>query len=290
MKKTLVLCILDGVGMKKEKYGNALKQANPVFFQELIEKYPHSLLEASGKLVGLPEGQMGNSEVGHMNIGAGRIVYQPLEFINKAIEDKTFYENKEFLSVINHVKNNNSKLHLVGLVSDGGIHSHINHLLELLVLAKNQGVKEVYIHAFLDGRDTLPRVATTYLDMVSDKCKELKLGKIATISGRYYAMDRDNRWDRVELAYNNMTKVKEQTFDNYKEVIDYNYSKDNGDEFVVPAQLDSKGIIEENDGVIFFNFRPDRLKEIGASLTNPEFKDFERPFINILFNANRLYI
>ncbi len=282
MKKTLVLCILDGVGMKKEKYGNALKQADPKFFQELIEKYPHSLLEASGKLVGLPEGQMGNSEVGHMNIGAGRIVYQPLEFINKAIEDKTFYENKEFLSVINHVKNNNSKLHLVGLVSDGGIHSHINHLLELLVLAKNQGVKEVYIHAFLDGRDTLPRVATTYLDMVSDKCKELKLGKIATISGRYYAMDRDNRWDRVELAYNNMTKVKEQTFDNYKEVIDYNYSKDNGDEFVVPAQLDSKGIIEENDGVIFFNFRPDRLKEIGASLTNPEFKDFERPFINNL--------
>lgn len=277
--KPLVLCILDGVGMASEVHGNAFKQANTPNFDSLWNHYPHSLLEASGKLVGLPFGQMGNSEVGHMNIGAGRIVYQPLELINKNIEEKTFFENAELLSVMNHVKENHSKLHLCGLLSDGGIHSHINHLFSLLDMAKKEGIKEVYIHAFLDGRDTLPQVAEQFLDALDTKIKEVGIGSVATLSGRFYAMDRDNRWDRIEYAYQNMTTDKYLTNQSYQQVISQSYQEGIFDEFVKPLLLDYNGIVSENDGMICFNFRPDRLRELFSAFTNPHFEGFERSFI-----------
>lgn len=270
----LVLCILDGVGIKESEYGNAFLKANPENFMKLYETYPHSLLEASGTLVGLPVGQMGNSEVGHMNIGAGRIVYQPLEFINKAISDETFDKNEEFKSVMNHVKKNHSSLHLVGLLSDGGIHSHINHLFALLEMAKKEGIEKVYIHPILDGRDTLPRVAMHFLDLLSQKMEALQIGSIATLSGRYYAMDRDNRYDRVKLAYDNMVEGTGKKYSNYEDAVLENYEKDNGDEFIVPCVLDESGLVTDNDGMIVFNFRPDRLRELFSAFTNPSMDAF----------------
>ena len=191
MKKPIVLTILDGYGLRKETHGNAVALANNPVFTHLWETYPHTTLTASGQLVGLPKGQMGNSEVGHMNIGAGRIVYQPLELINKAIEDKEFFENTEIKKVMSHVKKNDSKLHLIGLISDGGVHSHINHLLALLEMAKQEGITKLYMHLFTDGRDVPPQSAYTYIKEVEDKIKELGIGKIASIGGRYYGMDRD---------------------------------------------------------------------------------------------------
>ena len=280
--KPVVLCILDGVGMRDEVHGNAVKQANMPNFNMLWEKYPHTLLEASGELVGLPKGQMGNSEVGHMNIGAGRIVYQPLQLINEKIKSGEFFSNEKFLDVINHVKRNNTKLHLCGLASDGGIHSHINHLFALLDLCKKENVSDVYLHLFLDGRDTLPNVAEKYLDMISDRCRELGIGRIATISGRYYGMDRDNRWDRIEKAYLAMTSNVGEHYDNYHEAILSSYDKNIGDEFVIPAIIDSNGMIEDNDSVIVFNFRPDRLRQLFKVFTNDSFCEFEhRDYLNL---------
>jgi 2,3-bisphosphoglycerate-independent phosphoglycerate mutase len=278
----LVLCILDGVGIRNEKHGNAFSMAKKPNFDFLWNKYPHSLLEASGELVGLPHGQMGNSEVGHMNIGAGRVVYQPLQLINEKIKNKEFYDNKEYLSVIDYVNKNNSKLHIFGLLSDGGIHSHINHLFAIMDMAKQNGIKKLYLHMFLDGRDTLPDVAEKYLDMLSTKINELDLGVIATISGRYYAMDRDNRWERVILAYNAITKAEGPKYDNYSDAIKSSYDKKIYDEFVLPTVIDSDGIVEENDGLILFNYRPDRGRELFSALTNPIFSGFQRPFINNL--------
>ncbi len=277
--KPVVLCILDGVGMRDSMHGNAFKMAKKPNFDYLWNTYPHSLLEASGELVGLPKGQMGNSEVGHLNIGAGRIVFQPLQLITKHINDGTFFTNEELLDVIKHVKDNNSKMHLFGLVSDGGIHSTMSHLFACIDLCKKEGIKELYIHAFLDGRDTLPKSAGKYLDMLNLKLKEVGIGSIATISGRYYAMDRDNRWDRIEKAYDAIVNNKGEHFDNYKDVLESNYNKDITDEFVVPAIIDEKGMVKENDGLIVFNFRPDRLRELFTVLTNPDFKDFKRDFI-----------
>ena len=277
--KPVVLCILDGVGIRESIHGNAFKMAKKPNFDYLWETYPHSLLEASGELVGLPKGQMGNSEVGHLNIGAGRIVFQPLQLITKHINDGTFFTNPELLKVIKHVKDNNSKMHLFGLVSDGGIHSTMSHLFACIDLCKKEGIKELYIHAFLDGRDTLPKSASKYLDMLNNKLKEVGLGTIATISGRYYAMDRDNRWDRIKKAYDAIVNNEGEHFNSYQEVLESNYSKDITDEFVVPAILDSRGMVKENDGMIVFNFRPDRLRELFTVLTNPDFKDFERDFI-----------
>ena len=280
--KPMVLCILDGCGIKEEEYGNAFKQAKKPNFDFLWEHYPHSLLEASGELVGLPKGQMGNSEVGHLNIGAGRIVYQPLQQITETIKDGSFYQNKELLEVIQHTKENHSKLHIFGLLSDGGIHSHINHLLALLDLCKKEEVKNLYLHLFLDGRDTLPRSAETYFQILETKLKELGIGKIATISGRYYAMDRDNRWERIQLAYDAMTNKKGEHFSSYQEVLEHNNEQGIDDEFVIPAILDENGMVEKNDGMMVFNFRPDRLRELFSCFTNPNFKGFERPFINNL--------
>ena len=270
MKKPIVLTILDGYGLREEEHGNAVKLANNPVFNELWEKYPHTQLIASGQLVGLPKGQMGNSEVGHMNIGAGRIVYQPLEQINKAIEDKEFFENEEIKNVVHHVKKNDSKLHLMGLVSDGGVHSHINHLLALLDMCKQEGLTNVYVHIFTDGRDVPPKSAYTYIKQVEDKLKEIGIGKIASISGRYYAMDRDNNYDRLKKAYdvivNNIGEVQSSP----KEYIENSYQNEITDEFFLPAKFEQNGNLEENDGVIAFNFRKDRLRELMTAITNPD--------------------
>ena len=268
MKKTLVLCILDGCGIREESFGNAFKNANKPTFDYLVKKYPHTLLEASGQLVGLPFGQMGNSEVGHMNIGAGRIVYQPLELINHAIETKEFFKNEKILNVINHVKLNNSKLHIMGLISDGGIHSHINHLLALIDMCKQNDVKEVYLHLFTDGRDTGVTTGKGFVNEVEKKLQEVNLGKITTISGRYYAMDRDNNYDRLKIAYDAIVSNIGEEYNTPEEMFDDSYSNDITDEFIKPSIFD-KHTLDSNDGVLVFNYRPDRLREMCTAITNP---------------------
>lgn len=282
MRKPVVLTILDGFGLRNNEYGNAIKHAKTLNFNYLWDNFPHSTLEASGEKVGLPQGQMGNSEVGHMNIGAGRIVYQPLELINSKIKDGSFFENKEMLSLIEHVKRNNSKLHIFGLLSDGGVHSHINQLFAVVDFCKRENIKNVYYHLFLDGRDTLPNSALGYLDELNKKIEETNIGSIATISGRFYAMDRDNRWDRVEMAYNNIVKGTGKKYNNYKDVIEDSYKEKIFDEFVKPVILDDNGLVEENDGLLVFNYRPDRLRELFSALTNKDFNGFDREFINNL--------
>lgn len=275
MKKPVILTILDGYGLRDEERGNAVKLANNQVFEGLWNKYPHTKLEASGQAVGLPQGQMGNSEVGHMNIGAGRLVYQPLELINKSIVDGDFFQNEKFLEVINHVKNNNSKLHLMGLISDGGVHSHVNHLLALLDLCAKEGLTKVYLHLFTDGRDTSPTSSYSYIKQVEDKMNELHVGKIATIGGRYYGMDRDNNYDRLKKGYDAIVHGIGEEAPSVKEFIENSYKNDITDEFLLPAVFDKEGMIEENDGIIAFNYRKDRLREILTAITNPEFNDME---------------
>lgn len=268
MKKPMVLCILDGCGIREESDGNAFKNAFKPTFDYLWNNYPHSLLEASGTMVGLPDGQMGNSEVGHMNIGAGRIVYQPLELINKSVEDGSFYKNEEILKVIRHVNKNNSKLHVIGLLSDGGVHSHINHLMALIDMINKYGIKNVCYHLFLDGRDVAPKSSYSYIKVLEDKIKELGFGKIVTISGRYYAMDRDNNYDRLKKAYDAIVYGLGKTHSTAKDMVNYNYEKGITDEFMMPSIIND-GKLEDNDGVITFNFRPDRLRELFTAITNP---------------------
>ena len=236
--KPILLTIIDGFGIRNEVKGNAAKLANTPNIDELLSKFPNSKLNASGQAVGLPAGQMGNSEVGHLNIGGGRIVYQPLELINKAIREKTFFDNAALKSVMEHVKNNNSKLHIFGLLSDGGIHSHINHIFALMEMAKQNNIEKVYIHAFLDGRDTLPDKALTYLDELSDKIKELNIGVLADISGRYYSMDRERMWNLTKEYYDLLVNKKAKVINNYKDYINESYSKQIYDEFIVPAITD----------------------------------------------------
>ncbi|MDD2519012.1 MAG: 2,3-bisphosphoglycerate-independent phosphoglycerate mutase [Bacilli bacterium] len=280
--KPVVLCILDGMGIRNNKDGNAFMKALKPNFDNLWNNYSHSLIEASGELVGLPSGQMGNSEVGHMNIGAGRIVYQPLPYISEQIKNQNFYKNENILEVINHTKKNNSSLHILGLVSDGGIHSHINHLMAMIEMAVNNGVQKLYIHAFLDGRDTLPDVGLHFLKQVEQKLKEVNTGSIATVSGRYYAMDRDNRWDRVKKAYDVITKGIGEEYQNIEHLIESNLERNITDEFVVPAVLNKDGLIKENDGIVIINFRPDRLRQLFSAISNPNFNGFDRTFITNL--------
>lgn len=267
----IILTILDGYGLREEKKGNAVKQANNKIFTRLWDEFPHTTLVASGKEVGLPEGQMGNSEVGHMNIGAGRIVYQPLELINKSIEDKTFFQNEELLKVINHTKENNSKLHIMGLISDGGVHSHINHLLNLLDMCKQEHIQKLYLHLFTDGRDTNPTSAYQYIKQVEQKLQEIGIGKISTISGRYYAMDRDNNYDRLIKAYDAIVNKVPKIEMSIEEYINKSYKEGITDEFLLPAVFDENGTVSENDGVITYNYRKDRLRELFTALTNPDF-------------------
>lgn len=270
--KPVLLCICDGIGIRKEEHGNAFLQANKPTFDFLFEKYPHCLLEASGTEVGLPEGQMGNSEVGHMNIGAGRIVYQPLEMINQKIRTKEFFQNEEIQKIIQHTKQENSKLHLMGLLSDGGVHSHIAHLFALLDLCKQENVFP-YLHLFTDGRDVPPKSALTYLQKVQDKLKELGIGSIATVGGRYYGMDRDNNYDRLKKAYDAIVDNVGYYSDSIEAYLQDSYQEGITDEFLEPVILNESGNIDENDGLIVFNFRKDRLREILTALTNPEFKE-----------------
>ena len=268
MKKPLVLCILDGCGVREESDGNAFKNAHKPMLDKLVEEYPHSILQASGKAVGLPEGQMGTSEVGHMNLGSGRVAIQPLENITASIESKDIYKNKELLDIMNHVKENHSTLHLFGLLSDGGVHSHINHLLALLDMCKKENVENVALDICLDGRDTYEKSALQYLDILDNKMKELGIGKINTISGRYYGMDRDNNFDRLKLSYDAICYGEGPVYNSYQELIEENYKNEKYDEFVVPGIIE-KTPLQDNDAILAFNFRKDRLREMFTLLSNP---------------------
>ena len=268
MNKPVVLCILDGCGLREESDGNAFKNAHKPTFDKLVEKYPHSILQASGPAVGLPEGQMGTSEVGHMNLGSGRIALQPLQAITGSIKNREIFNNEEILKVLNHVKENNSNLHIMGLLSDGGIHSHINHLLAILDVCKENNVKNIYIDVFTDGRDTYEKSALKYLDILQTKLDEVG-GVISTISGRYYAMDRDNNFDRLKLAYDAICYGTGKKYNNYKELVEESYNNDVTDEFIIPGIINSCPL-NDNDGVITFNFRKDRLRELFTLFSNPE--------------------
>ncbi len=266
MNKPVVLCILDGCGLREESDGNAFKNAHKPTFDKLVEKYPHSILQASGPAVGLPEGQMGTSEVGHMNLGSGRVALQPLQAITESIKNKEIFKNEEILKVLNHVKENNSNLHIMGLLSDGGIHSHINHLLAILDVCKENNVKNIYVDVFTDGRDTYEKSALKYLDILQSKLDEVG-GVISTISGRYYAMDRDNNFDRLKLAYDAICYGIGKKYSNYKELVEESYKNDVTDEFIIPGIINSQPL-SDNDGVITFNFRKDRLRELFTLFSN----------------------
>ena len=279
MKKPTVLLILDGYGERKEKDGNAIALANTPVMDKLKKEFPYVEGQASGLFVGLPDGQMGNSEVGHMNMGAGRIVYQELTRITKAIEDGDFFENKALKEAVEHCKKENSALHFMGLVSSGGVHSHIEHIYGLLELAKREGLKKVYLHAFLDGRDTPPDSGKSFLMDVEKKMQELGVGEIATISGRYYAMDRDKNYDRVEKAYRAMVDGTGEKASSVEEAIDASYAKKVYDEFVLPTVIEKDGAVHtvsDGDAMIFFNFRPDRAREICHAFCDDEFNFFNR--------------
>ncbi|MBQ1395940.1 MAG: 2,3-bisphosphoglycerate-independent phosphoglycerate mutase, partial [Eubacterium sp.] len=279
-KKPTMLMILDGFGLRDKREGNAIALAEKPSLDKIFATYPGTQLEASGLAVGLPEGQMGNSEVGHLNIGAGRVVYQELTHITKTIEDGDFFENPALSACMDHVKERGTALHLLGLVSDGGVHSHITHLLALIDMAARRGLSRVYVHCFLDGRDVPPRCAMSYLEQLEAHMKEVGVGEIATISGRYYAMDRDKRWERVELAYDAMVKREGRIAKTAAEAISLAYDADENDEFVLPTVLcpdgvdPSTGAVKDGDGMILFNFRPDRAREITRTFVDPEFSGF----------------
>ena len=280
MRRPLILIIMDGFG--KSDKNNDLKNSNAINFadtknlDEIFKNNPYTLINASGEAVGLPEGQMGNSEVGHITIGAGRIIYQDFTRISKSIKDKEFFENKALNAAINHALNNGSSLHLMGLLSSGGVHSHIEHLYALIKLAKKRGLSKVYIHAFLDGRDTLPNSGIDFIKDCEEKIQEYRFCKIATICGRYYAMDRDNRWERVEKAYSLLTEGIGKKFEKPILAVSDFYKKDITDEFMEPILIDENGIIKDNDSVIFFNFRPDRARELTRAFTKENFEGFKR--------------
>ena len=279
-KKPTVLMILDGYGLNEVKEGNAVANANTPVMDQLMAECPFVEGKASGMDVGLPDGQMGNSEVGHLNMGAGRIVYQDLTKITKAIADGDFFTNEALLAACNNVKANNSSLHMFGLVSNGGVHSHNEHIYGLLELAKQQGIEKVYVHCFLDGRDTPPASGKEFVADLEAKMSEIGVGKVASVMGRYYAMDRDNRWDRVELAYKVMTAGEGATATSATDAIQASYDDSKTDEFVLPTAITENGAaigkISENDSVIFYNFRPDRAREIARTFCDDDFQGFER--------------
>ena len=281
LKETVVLMILDGYGLAPPSESNAIHLAQTPHLDWLLEKFPFQPGAAAGMDVGLPEGQMGNSEVGHTNIGAGRVVYQELTRITKSIQDGDFFENEALLGAVKNAKANDSALHLFGLLSDGGVHSHNTHLYALLELAKAHGLTKVYVHAFLDGRDTPPSSGLGYIKELEAKMAEIGMGKIATVSGRYYAMDRDNRWERVQLAYDALTQGKGETAHSAVSCMEASYAANINDEFVLPTIITTDGkptaIIQANDSVIFYNFRPDRAREITRAFCDPSFDGFTRP-------------
>ena len=286
--KLTMLMILDGFGINEKEEGNAVKLANIPNLNEILKKNPNTIIHTSGLAVGLPDGQMGNSEVGHTNIGAGRIVYQDLAKITKAIEDGDFFSVPEFTKAIENCKANNSKLHIMGLLSDGGVHSHNRHLYGLLEMAKRKDFEKVYVHCFMDGRDTPPASGENYIISLEDKMKEKGIGQIATISGRFYSMDRDKRWERVSLAYNAIVNGEGEKALSAVSAIEESYQKEVFDEFVKPTVITNKNgepiaKIEDGDSVIFFNFRPDRARELTRSIVDKEFDGFETKKLNTYF-------
>ena len=286
----VALIIMDGYGNGKTcDPNNAVQIAKTPVIDGLRQNFPSTHIQASGEFVGLPDGQMGNSEVGHTNIGAGRIIYQALTRITKAIKDGDFFKNEALVSVASEAKANGGALHLMGLVSPGGVHSHSEHLYGLLQFAKDQGFKEVYVHAFLDGRDVDPSSAAEYIAELESKIAEIGCGRIATLSGRYYAMDRDNRWDRVQKAYEAIALGKGVAADEAVGAVKASYANDVTDEFVVPAVVgDYKGV-KDGDGVVFFNFRPDRARELTHAFTDVEFGGFERKELKLSFATMTQY-
>ncbi len=278
--KPICLIILDGWGLSSQVDGNSIRLARTPNMDSYGKTYSNIKLKASGEAVGLPEGQMGNSEVGHLNIGAGRIVYQELTRINKEIKNGTFFKNEVLIKALMNVKEKNSSLHLMGLVSDGGVHSHIQHLKALIDLAADRNIENLYIHAFLDGRDVPPRSAIPFLNQVDDYLKKKGVGQIATVSGRYYSMDRDNRWKRTKKSYDALVYRKGNKFKTAEEVVKASYNNDVDDEFVIPSIVkcssEEKAKVKSGDSVIFFNFRPDRARQLTRSFINKKFNEFDR--------------
>ena len=281
MKKTVALVVIDGFGINEKDYGNAVKKAKMPYFDMLLKKYPHSKLGASGRDVGLKDGQMGNSEVGHLNIGAGRIVSQDMTRIDNAIEDGTFFENKSLKNLMQRLNQNNGNLHIMGLMSDGGIHSHINHLFAVMKMAKQNGVKKVFIHFFSDGRDTDVHSAKGFAIDIENKIKEIGIGQIATVGGRFYAMDREQKYDRIKVAYDAICYGLGEHFESAVDAIENSYQKDVTDEFIVPCVIGDykNNLPTENDGFVFINFRKDRTKQITDALSSTNFEPFEREHI-----------
>ena len=291
MNKTpTTLIIMDGFGLSDHVGGNAVKAAKTPRLDQFFQEYAHTELSASGLDVGLPEGQMGNSEVGHTNIGAGRVVFQDLPRITKAIADGDFFTNPAYQHAMDACKEKGTALHLMGLLSDGGVHSHIQHLFALLKLARDKGLERVYIHAFLDGRDVSPTSGVEFVAQTVEQCREIGVGKIATVMGRYYAMDRDKRWDRVEQAYDAMVYGESAHFNPVPvAAVKDSYAAGITDEFVEPVVCDTEGTISDNDSVIFFNFRPDRAREITRTLVDPDFDGFTRQYFPVTFVCNTEY-
>ncbi|TYR80065.1 2,3-bisphosphoglycerate-independent phosphoglycerate mutase [Priestia megaterium] len=280
-KKPVALIILDGFALRDEEKGNAVTHAKKPNFDRFWNEYPHATLKASGEAVGLPDGQMGNSEVGHLNIGAGRVVYQSLTRVNVAIREGEFEQNETLLAAVKHAKEKGTSLHLLGLLSDGGVHSHVNHLYALLRLAASEGLEKVYIHGFLDGRDVAPQSAETYLNELNEKIEEYGVGEIATLSGRYYSMDRDKRWERVEKSYRAMVYGEGPSYTSAEECVKDSYENGIYDEFVLPSVITKEdgspvATIQDDDAVIFYNFRPDRAIQISNTFANEDFRSFDR--------------
>lgn len=281
VKQPLVLMILDGWGTREACSDNAVTLADPCNFYSLKSKYPHTLLKCSGKDVGLPQDQMGNSEVGHLNMGSGRIVFQEITRISDAVENGTFFKNEEFIKALENARKNNGAVHLMGLLSDGGVHSHLDHVYALLELCKQYSIDKVFIHGFLDGRDVGPKTAMEYIQKLQAKIEEIGTGQIATLAGRYYGMDRDNRWERIEKSYNAMVRGEGIKAPNASAAIEQSYENRVTDEFVQPVVLIDKdaqpvGLVKDGDSLIFFNFRADRARQISRAFVEPDFDKFDR--------------
>ena len=290
MNKTpTTLIIMDGFGLANASGDNAVSLAQTPVLDRLFREYANTTLSASGLDVGLPDGQMGNSEVGHTNIGGGRVVFQDLPRISRAIDDGSFFKNEAYNKAMDNCLKNGSSLHLYGLLSDGGVHSHIQHLFALLQMAKDKGLEKVYVHCFLDGRDVSPTSGKGFVQELCDKCAEIGVGKIATVMGRYYAMDRDKRWERVQMAYDAMVYGEGVHNADPVDAVARSYANGVTDEFVEPVVCDSEGTIGDNDSVIFFNFRPDRAREITRAIVDPEFDGFQREFFPTTYVCNTEY-
>ena len=290
MSKTpTTLIIMDGFGLSAPGDANAVYLGKTPVLDRLFREYPNTTLSASGLDVGLPEGQMGNSEVGHTNIGGGRVVFQDLPRITRAIQDGSFFSNEAYRKAMTSCKEKGTALHLYGLLSDGGVHSHIEHLFALLQMAKDLGLTRVYVHCFLDGRDVSPTSGKGFVEALRDKCSELGVGKIATVMGRYYAMDRDKRWERVQLAYDAMVYGEGLQNADPVEAVAESYAQGVTDEFVEPVVCDREGTISDNDSIIFFNFRPDRAREITRAIVDPDFKGFQREWFPTTYICNTEY-